>query len=94
VASDLAADVRTRIDRLLQSDQVTASAHVRAVIDRMCRLTDWVALSTQLSFDAANGTGGDTGDVLQLYRLLQLERVDPQDAPQLVALQERIARGT
>ncbi len=94
VAADLAADVQTRIDRLLEADPVTASAHVRAVVDRMCRLTDWVALSTQLDFDAANGAGGDTGDVLQLYRLLQLEGVDPQDAPQLVALQERVARGT
>ncbi len=90
-ARELLADVRARIDRLLAADDVTAAAHVRHVVDRMCRLTDWVALATVLEWEATAGRGGDTADALELYRRLWVERAEAQDTPGLIELERRLA---
>ena len=91
-AHQLHADVVRRIERLLAADPPTASAHVRAVVDRMCRLTDWVALTTQADWELERSGASDCLDALELYRLSVLDRVDPQDHPELVELWRRMSR--
>lgn len=91
MAGTLHREVSERIERLLAGDELAAAAQVRHVVDRMCRLTDWVALSTQLAREGEQRLAGDTGDLLQLYRLLELERANPQDHPRLVELHQRLA---
>jgi len=91
VAHSLFREVSARIERLLAGDELAAAAQVRHVVDRMCRLTDWVALSTQLAWEDEQRLAGDTPDLLALYRLLELERANPQDHPHLIELQRRLA---
>jgi alkylation response protein AidB-like acyl-CoA dehydrogenase len=83
--------VATRISTLLAVDEHEANAQIRHVVDYMCRLTDWVALATQLQWEKTWGVQADTADALELYRLTQMEKADPQDAPELVALNRRFA---
>jgi hypothetical protein len=83
--------VENRISTLLDGDEREAAAHIRHVVDHMCRLTDWVALATQLQWEKVWGVEADTADALDLYRLTKLEKVDPQDAPELVELNRRFA---
>lgn len=83
--------VKNRIAILLEGDGVTASAQIRHVVDHMCRLTDWVALATQLQWEKQWGVEADTADALELYRLTHLERTDPQSAPELIELQQRFS---
>ena len=83
--------VENRISTLLASDEREAAAHIRHVVDHMCRLTDWVALATQLQWEKIWGVEADTAEALELYRLTKLEKVDPQDAPELVDLNRRFA---
>lgn len=90
-ARELHGDVSDRIDRLLAADPETAAAHVRHVVDRMCRLTDWVALLAQARWDLEHGEGSRCIDALALYWLHELERADPQDSAQMTALHERLA---
>lgn len=89
-ARGLHAEVTERIDRLLAGSEATAQAHIRHVTDRMCRLTEWVALASQHAAEKAAGMEGDTDHVLALYRLLWLDRADPQEVPGLVE-QQRLA---
>ncbi len=83
--------VEARIAQLLEADQGTAAAQIRHVVDHMGRLTDWVALATQLEWEKIWGVESDTADALELYRLTRLERADPQGAPELVELQRRFS---
>jgi hypothetical protein len=83
--------VEKRIALLLDSDQLSAAAQIRHVVDHMCRLTDWVALATQLRWEKAAGMDTDTADALELYRLTVLEGTDPQSAPELIELHQRFA---
>ena len=91
-AHQLHADVARRIERLLAADPPTAAAHVRRVVDRMCRLTDWVALTTQADWELERSGSSDCLDALELYRLSVLDPVDPQDHPELVELWRRMSR--
>jgi len=84
-------EVSDRIERLLAGDESTAAAQVRYVVDRMCRLTDWVALATLFAREGEERLAGETADLLELYRLRQLEGANPQDHPRLVELQQRLA---
>ena len=83
--------VETRIATLLAGDEREAAAHIRHVIDHMCRLTDWVALATQLQWEKTWGVEADTTDALELYRLTRMQKVDPQDTPELVDLNRRFS---
>jgi alkylation response protein AidB-like acyl-CoA dehydrogenase len=83
--------VENRISTLLEGSEQEAAAHIRHVVDHMCRLTDWVALATQLQWEKIWGVEADTAEALELYRLTRLEKVDPQDAPELVDLNRRFA---
>jgi len=91
-ARQLHGEVARRIERLLAGDPATASAHVRAVVDWMCRLTDWVALTTQADWELERNGTSECLDALELYRLSALDRVDPQDHPELVELWRRLSR--
>ncbi len=91
VANALHREVSERIARLLASDESTAAAQVRHVVDRMCRLTDWVALAAQLPQAGEPELAGETADLVELYRLRELEGANPQDHPHLVELQRRLA---
>ena len=57
----------------------------------MCRLTDWVALATQLQWEKNWGLEADTADAIELYRLTRLEKADPQENPELIDLQRRFS---
>jgi alkylation response protein AidB-like acyl-CoA dehydrogenase len=85
-------DVARRIERMLAADAGTASAQIRAVVDRMCRLTDWVALAAQADWDLDRNGSSDCLDALELYRLSVLDGADPQDQPELVELWRRMSR--
>ncbi len=90
-ARDLQGEVAARIEALLGTDLGVAA--VRAVVDRMCRLTDLTALLSQAQWDLESGEGEDLLAVLELYRLLELERADPAERPELVALNRTVAAG-
>jgi alkylation response protein AidB-like acyl-CoA dehydrogenase len=83
--------VENRISTLLAGEEREAAAHIRHVVDHMCRLTDWVALATQLQWEKTWGVEADTADALELYRLTRMEKVDPQDVPELVDLKRRFS---
>ncbi|MBI5502865.1 MAG: acyl-CoA dehydrogenase family protein [Deltaproteobacteria bacterium] len=87
-------EVRDRIRRVLEVDARRAEAVGRHVVDRMCRLTDWLALCDQLRAERLAGEPTDQEDVLELYRRLHLDPVDPQDDPLLAGLWARVAAGT
>ncbi len=84
-------DAERRIQRLLAADPETAAAWMRPVADRMARLTDWVALAGQAQWTLAYTGNTDLLDSLALYRALWLEPIDPQDDPDRVALERRLA---
>jgi alkylation response protein AidB-like acyl-CoA dehydrogenase len=91
-ARALHAEVGARIARLVDADEITAAAHVRHVVDRMCRLSDWVALATQLAWEETRGDASDTTAALDLYALLWLDAVDPQEATGLIELQRVLGK--
>ncbi len=88
-ARDLLDVVAARIEALLGAG--AGSASVRSVVDRMCRLTDLAALLSQAQWELEAGEGEDLLPVLRLYRLLELERADPMERPELVALNRAVA---
>jgi acyl-CoA dehydrogenase len=90
-ALHLHGEVSTTIAALLGADPETAAACIRHVVDRMCRLTDWVALCGQAQWDLEHGEGRECVDALELYRLLDLEHADPITSPELAALHGRFA---
>jgi alkylation response protein AidB-like acyl-CoA dehydrogenase len=90
-ARQLHSEVAERITRLLASDPDIAAAHARHVVDRMCRLTDWVALLGQAQWELRLNGAAETLDVLELYRLTELDPVDPQEYPELIELRRRVA---
>ena len=87
-------EVRGRIRRLGEGDPRRAEAAGRHVVDRMCRLTDWLALCGQLRAERLAGEASEQADVVELYRRWYLDPVDPQDDPSLADLQARVAAET
>jgi alkylation response protein AidB-like acyl-CoA dehydrogenase len=89
-ANALLRDVRSRIARLLEADGVTAAGWIRAVVDRMAVLTDWIALATQDAWERSSGLDSDTPEVLELYRRLELDSTDRMDDPERAELERRL----
>jgi hypothetical protein len=92
VARGLSQRLKTRIGELLRSDEITASAHIRHVVEEMCRLTDWVGLATQAQWELSSG--GDGSQILvalDLYRMGELEHSDPLDHPELIAMNRQFS---
>jgi hypothetical protein len=83
--------VEGRISRLLDDEPRAAAAQIRHVVNHMCRLTDWVALATQLQWEKTWGVKADTADALELYSLTRLVKADPQVAPELIDLNRRFS---
>jgi len=92
IGGSLLDDLRRRIDRLVDAEEMTAAAWIRDVVDRMAVLTDWVSLATQTAWETRQGSDTGTGDVLDLYRRLELEARDRMDDTDRIALEARIAR--
>ncbi len=93
-ARQLCDDAAARLDRLVAAHPEEAGAWVRHVVDRMARLTDWVALASQLQWELRHRCEGDTRDLLALYRLHRLERATPDDRPELIEIHHRLATGS
>lgn len=94
VAETLLADLTERIGRLLAGDASQASLHVRAVVDRMCKLNSYVSLLCELAWERSQPQPASTDkeDLLELYRLLFLECADVQDVPELGPLFARVSQ--
>ncbi len=84
--------VEEAIQSMSSADEATATAQIRHVVDRMCRLTDWVALCRQAQWDLEHGEDRQILDVLERYRLVHLEGADPASDPALIALDRRLAK--
>ncbi len=83
---ELHADLTERLERLLTADEETAAAHIRHVVDRMCRVTDRVALLTQAAWELEKDRSSATLEALRLHRLIDR---DPQDCPEVAVLSRR-----
>jgi alkylation response protein AidB-like acyl-CoA dehydrogenase len=92
-ARALLEDVTVRIEGLLSAKERIAAAHSRYVVDRMCNLTEWLALATQLQWEKVWGVEAKTADALELYRLTVLEKADPLVTPALIDLNRRLSEG-
>ena len=92
-ARGLQDDVTARIAALGGKAPAEAAAGMRALVDRMCRLTALTALLAQAQWDLETGEGGELLPALELYRLLELEGADPEGCPELVALNRTMAIG-
>lgn len=90
-AALLLGELEERLRRLLSADAATASNSVRHVVDRMCRLTDWVSLAAQRRWEAEQGLETPTAAALELYRMLWLDRVDPESSERLPELHAHLA---
>jgi acyl-CoA dehydrogenase len=90
-ARELLDDVRTRIERMLAAPELEAAARIRHVIDRMARLTDWVALAAQRQWELEQEVEGVTAAALELYRVSRFEHGDPEERPEMIALHRELA---
>ena len=89
--AELRRELAARIEAVLGSEPGAAAAQARGVVDRMCRLTDLLALLSQAQWDLEQAEGEDLLPVLELYHLLELEGADPVARPELAALNAAVA---
>jgi alkylation response protein AidB-like acyl-CoA dehydrogenase len=94
LARRLLDEVRGRIARLAGAAPARAEAAGRHVVDRMCVLTDWLALCGQLAWERGAGVEPGLADAVEAYRRLHVEPVDPQDDETLAPLLARVAAGS
>ena len=93
-ARTLLDEVRGRITRLGTASPARVEAVGRHVVDRMCLLTDWVALCDQLAWEHRAKLDTGLADAVEAYRRLHVDLVDPQDDETLPALLARVAAGS
>jgi acyl-CoA dehydrogenase len=93
IAEALLADVRRRVERVVDTDEVSAAAWIRDVVDRMAVLTDWAALATQDAWERTHHRPTGTDDALALYHRIELEPRDRMEDADRTALEARIATG-
>ena len=67
-----------------------ASLHIRRVVDRMCLLNSYVSLLLELNWELEQQITSDKAAVVDLYRLLYIDQVDPMDREDLVPLFEKV----
>jgi acyl-CoA dehydrogenase len=89
-AESLYRDVANRIDRLLGGGEEYATRHIRHVVDHMCTLNSYVSLLTELDWELAHDIESDKPAIVDLYRLLQVERVDPMERDELGELYQQV----
>jgi hypothetical protein len=85
--------VAGRIDRLLAGPGEYGERHVRRVVEAMCAASGYLALAAELDFEDGRGRGAAEADLVELYRQLHVDPVDPMEADGRAALEERVARG-
>ena len=91
LARELHRDVTALIVRLVAAEPDRASARIRHVVARMCRLTEWVTLLGQARWDLENAGEKMLLDAIELYRLVELERSDPLENERLAPLNSALA---
>jgi alkylation response protein AidB-like acyl-CoA dehydrogenase len=84
-------DLAERIVRLVAAEPETAGAHMRHIVDRMCRLTEWVALLEQAQWDLEVAVERTILDAIELYRLVELERANPLENARMASLKAGLA---
>ena len=89
-AATLLKDVSDRIERLLSGDAAWASRHIRHVVDRMCLLNGYVSLLLELDWELSNGIASEKAIVVDLFRKLFVERVDPMEDDDLAEDYRRV----
>ncbi len=82
---------RRRVERLLEGGEGYAAAHVRQVVDALCRVTDLVAFLEQARWELEVGEEPLTLASLELYRLAEVEGADPMDTPRIGALVDSLS---
>ena len=92
VADDLLGATQLKISRLVDQPD-NAPAHMRSVVDQMCRLTDWISMVTHAQWVLEEYGSGDILDAIELYRLTELEGADSFDHPEIIELRRRLAAG-
>jgi hypothetical protein len=90
-AEDLWREVGGRISAMLEAGEEGAAAQMRFVVERMCRLSDWVGLAAQLAWERREQAEGDSEPTLELYALECLDGANPQDQPRLIELRQALA---
>jgi hypothetical protein len=90
-ARRLHAEVAERIERLLAADPPRASLAARRVVEAMCRLAEWTALSLQAQWERSRNLDTDTRALLELYAALHLEGRAPEEFPGGLELQRDVA---
>lgn len=90
-ARELLRDLAERIVRIAAAEPNTAGAHMRHIVDRMCRLTEWVALLEQAQWDLETAEERSLLDAIELYRLVELERADPLENERFASLNAVVA---
>jgi alkylation response protein AidB-like acyl-CoA dehydrogenase len=91
LASGLFRDTTDRIDRMLGGAPEAAGAMIRHLVDRMCRVTDWVAMLDLAQWELEHGFSSDTLAALELYRLIEFEGVDPMEREEYWGLVGKLA---
>jgi hypothetical protein len=91
LARELHRDVAALTVRLGTTEPERASAHIRHIVNRMCRLTEWVALLAQAQWDLEIGEERSLLEAIELYRLVELERADPLENERLAELNSVLA---
>jgi alkylation response protein AidB-like acyl-CoA dehydrogenase len=84
-AAALHEEVTGRIDRLHSSEDY-ASQHIRHVVDRMCVLNAYVSLLRELDWELGQGISSEKGAIVEIFRLLHVDGVDPMDHDELPGL--------
>jgi hypothetical protein len=84
-AAALLSEVTERIDRL-HSSEAYATRHIRHVVDRMCELGAYVSLLRELDWELTQGISSEKGAMVEIFRLLHVDGVDPMDHDELAGL--------
>lgn len=92
IAGEFHAATALGISKLVEQPDM-APAHMRRVMDQMCRLSDWISLVAQAQWVLEECGSGDILDAIELYRLTELEGADSFDHPEIIELRRRLASG-
>ncbi len=79
LAARLLDEMAVRIERLLASDTDYASLHIRVVVDHMCILNSYLSLLLELDWELDRHAESGKTLMLELFRYLYIDQVDPMD---------------
>jgi len=87
-------EVTARIERLLSSEAEYASLHIRAVVDHMCALNNYLSLLLELDWELSQNIESQKGWMVDLYYFLFVDQDDLMDNPELPGLIQAISMET